>query len=236
MARTLFVGDVHLRPRCPEGNRPFLRFLEEDCDALYLVGDTFDYWVGSGQIRGGEYREEIEAIRRKASRTPVHFIHGNRDYLVDGEFARAAGVEIAGRLVRVELGGRRVLAAHGDFIYNRNFKYTAYRAMMGSRPVSDLWRQVPVAVGKRLARGLKAVSARTTRRVEWTREELAARSRPLFERGADVLVCGHIHQPQHLEVEAGGRRCDLYVLGDWCGGTRDYVEHDGRGFRLVRWA
>ena len=52
---------------------------------------------------------------------------------------------------------------------------------------------------------------------------------------AGALV-GHIHQPQHLSAEVKGRRCDLYVMGDWCGGTQDYVEHDGRDFRLRPWA
>ncbi len=234
MPRTLFVGDVHLKPHCPEAWRPFLDLLDEECDALYLVGDTFDYWVSPGQILSGEYREAVEAIRRKAARAKVYFLRGNRDYLAEGKFARAAGVTLLDDRVRIDLGGRRVLAAHGDFLYNKNPKYAAYRTMMRSRPVKDLWRQVPSGMGKALARGLKAVSAKTTRRVEWTPQDLVARARPLFSRGTDVLICGHIHQPQHLEVAVGGRLCDLFILGDWCGGTRDYVEFDGRGFRLSR--
>jgi len=234
MACTLFVGDVHLEPGRPEAWRPFLDLLERECEALYLLGDTFDYWVTPEQIRSGEYGEILEAIRRRAARSKVYFLRGNRDYLVERKFARAAGVELRGDRVRIDLGGRRVLAAHGDFLFNRNPKYAAYRAMMRSRPVNDLWRQIPGGVGKALARGLKALSPRTTRRVEWTHAELVRCTRPLFEEGVDVIICGHIHQPQHLQVEAGGRRGDLFVLGDWCGGTRDYVEFDGTGFRLTR--
>jgi len=234
MARTLFAGDIHLKPRCPESWRPFLDFLGMECGALYLVGDTFDYWVSAGQVRSGEYGEAIQAIRRKARGAEVYFLRGNRDYLVDDKFARAAGVTLLEDRVRIELGGRKVLAAHGDFLYNKNPKYSAYRTMMRSEPVKDLWRQIPAGVGKALARGFKAVSAKTTRKVEWSREELLDRAHPLFEEGVDVLICGHIHQPQHARVRVGGRACDLFVLGDWGGGTRDYVEHDGRDFRMVR--
>ena len=55
MPRTLFVSDVHLRPRDPSANRPFLRFLEQDCDVLYVVGDLFDYWIGPRQLETGDY-------------------------------------------------------------------------------------------------------------------------------------------------------------------------------------
>ncbi len=234
MPRTLFVGDVHLEPRRPETWRPFMDLLERECDDLYLLGDTFDYWVGPGQIRSGEYGEAIEAIRRKAARARIYFLRGNRDYLVDRKFARAAGVTLLEDRVRLKLGGKSVLAAHGDFLYNKIPKYAAYRAMMRSRPVGDLWRQVPTGVGEALARGFKAVSARTTRKIRWSHDELEGLARPVFEGGIDVLICGHIHQPHHLRVRAGGRTCELFVVGDWAGGTRECVEHDGGGFRLVR--
>jgi UDP-2,3-diacylglucosamine hydrolase len=235
MARTLFVSDVHLRPDAPETSRPFLEFLREECDALYLLGDIFDYWIGPQQLRSGDYGQELAARRARAARSRVYFVPGNRDYFVDERFARATGVRLLGERARVELGGRTALLAHGDFIYNRNPRYAAYRTVMRSRPVADLWRAVPAAVGKRLARGFKRVSRKTTPVVEWTSEDLVAGARPHFERGADVLICGHIHRAQHLTCEVARRRRDIFVLGDWDGGTRDYVEHDGRGFRLLRW-
>ena len=83
MARTLFVSDVHLRARDPANNQPFLKFLEQDCDALYIVGDLFDYWIGPKHLGMDDYRSEIESIRKKSEKTPIFFIKGNRDYLVE---------------------------------------------------------------------------------------------------------------------------------------------------------
>lgn len=235
MSRTLFVSDVHLRPRDPAANRPFLRFLEQDCETLYVVGDLFDYWIGPRQLETGDYDVEIEALRRKSERTRICFIKGNRDYLVEDRFSRATGMTLLGEQARIEVGGRRVALAHGDFVYNRNPKYSAYRALMRSKPIEALWLQLPAAVGRLLVRGYRKVSPMTTRAVAWTREDLAAGARPYFERGADVVVIGHIHQPQHIEAESGGRRRDLYILGDWCGGTQDYLEWDGTSFRFLPW-
>ncbi|HXG61476.1 MAG TPA: UDP-2,3-diacylglucosamine diphosphatase [Planctomycetota bacterium] len=235
MARTLFVSDVHLRPGDPGANASFLRFLAQECEALYIVGDLFDYWIGPKHLEFPDYRPELEALRRAAGRTRVCLVPGNRDFLVDARFERATGIEVLGEEVRLDLGGRRVALAHGDALYNTNPKYSAYRALMRSRPVGDLWRAVPGIVARRLARGYRRVSPLTTPAKAWGPEGLLERARPVFRGGADVLICGHIHQPRHLTAEVDGRRRELFVLGDWCGGTQDYVEHDGGEFRMRRW-
>lgn len=235
MPRALFVSDVHLLPADRRNNEPFLAFLRQECDAMYFVGDIFDYWVGPQQLKSPDYREELAAIREASARAKVYFIHGNRDYFVEGKFARATGVTILGDRARIELDGRTVLLAHGDFIYNKNPKYRAYRTLMRSKPIEDLWLALPGVVGRTLARGYRKVSPMTTRPVAWSRQELLDRARPFFEQGADVLICGHIHQPQHLTLPLGERSCELFIMGDWCGGTRDYVEWDGRSLHFKRW-
>lgn len=235
MARTLFVSDVHLRAKDPANNQPFLKFLEEECDALYIVGDLFDYWIGPKHLGMDDYRHEIQSIHRKSRKTPIFFIKGNRDYLVEEKFEKQTGMKVLGDRARIDLGGRTVLLAHGDFIYNTNPKYTAYRTMMRSKPIEDLWLQVPSFVGRSIVRGFRKVSKRTTPSYAWKGGELFDRAKPFFEQGADVLITGHIHLPTHLRESVNGRPREVFIMGDWCGGTQDYVEHDGREFRFKSW-
>jgi UDP-2,3-diacylglucosamine hydrolase len=235
MARTLFVSDVHLRAGDPAANGSFRRFLDQPCDALYLVGDLFDYWIGPKHLSMPDYREELDVLRRVSERTKLFFIKGNRDYLVEEKFERRTGAKVLGDRARIELGGRTILLAHGDFLYNTNPKYTAYRTMMRSKPIEDLWLQLPAFVGRTVVRGFRKVSPMTTPRYSWSPERLLERAHPFFEQGADMLITGHIHQPQHLTADVKGRPCDLYVMGDWCGGTQDYVEHDGSAFHFRPW-
>ena len=108
MTRTLFVSDVHLRPAEPGRNLAFLEFLRLECDELYLVGDLFDYWIGPKHLKTADYRPELEALREKAARSKVYFLHGNRDYFVDGAFERATGVRVLGDRARVQVDGRTV--------------------------------------------------------------------------------------------------------------------------------
>jgi len=235
MPRTLFVSDVHLRAMDPANNLPFVKFLEQDCDALYIVGDLFDYWIGPKHLAMEDYRHELDVIRKKSKRCSIYFIKGNRDYLVEEKFEKQTGMKVLGDRARIDLGGRTVLLAHGDFIYNTNPKYTAYRTLMKSKPIEDLWLQVPSFVGRTLALGFRKVSRKTTPAYEWNKGELFARALPLFEQGADVLITGHIHLPTHLKATVNGRVRDVFIMGDWCGGTQDYVEHDGREFSFKPW-
>jgi UDP-2,3-diacylglucosamine hydrolase len=235
MARTLFVSDVHLRANDPSANESFFRFVERECDSLYVVGDLFDYWIGPKHLAMSDYREELARLKRLSGRMKMFFIKGNRDYLVEEKFERKTGFRILGDRARIELGGRTILLAHGDFLYNTNPKYSAYRTLMRSKPIEDLWLQLPAFVGRTVVRGFRRVSPMTTPRYAWSEDRLLARARPFFEQGADMLITGHIHQPQHLTAGVRGRTCDLYVMGDWCGGTQDYVEHDGRAFHFRPW-
>lgn len=238
VTRILFVGDVHLRPWDRENKRPFLRFLEVQrpgLEALYILGDLFDYWIGPKHLEGDDYRDVLDALRRlTGSGVRVEFVHGNRDYFVEERFARETGVRVAGDAARLSLGGRAIAATHGDFVYNRNPKYAAYRRLMNFRPVRAAALALPAAVGKRIARGLRVVSRKTTPAVEWSDRDLAEGARPWFDRGADVLICGHIHWPRHVRCDHAGRPREVFVVGDWCGGTRDYVEWDGSSLRLRR--
>lgn len=238
MARLLFVGDVHLRPGDPAYNRPFLDFLDGQrrrLDTLYILGDLFDYWIGPKHLKDGDYADVLGSLR-ELTRDGVRaeFVHGNRDYFVEEKFAKATGVKVAGDRVDLTVGGRAIVGTHGDFVYNRNPKYAAYRRIMRFQPVRAAALALPMGVQKRLARGFRVVSRSTTPSVKWTPEDLMEGAAPFFERGADVLICGHIHWPKHVRRDYQGRPRDVFVMGDWCGGTRDYVEWDGTALSLKR--
>ena len=48
MSQTLFVSDLHLDQKRPHIIAAFCRFLSESssADALYILGDLFEYWIG----------------------------------------------------------------------------------------------------------------------------------------------------------------------------------------------
>ena len=236
MTRAVFVSDVHLRPDAPEKERRFFRFLDAVGETpVYILGDLFDYWIGARHFGRDDFRSALAGLRRAGGSGRLNFVPGNRDFLLDGRFARLTGVRLLGPQVRRTFDGHRVLLAHGDFIFNRNSKYFLYRRLMRWRFLTDSLQLLPGAVAVRLVRGYKRVSVATTPTVRWDDGDLIRAARSQLDGGADVLICGHIHAPRHLRFFQGGGVRELIVLGDWDAGGEYALMEDG-AFRLQRWA
>ena len=90
---TLFVSDLHLTRERAGAVERFLRFLSDRArraEALYILGDLFDAWIGDDDNRPPGL-EVVGALRALSdSGTHLYFLHGNRDFLVGRRFARAA--------------------------------------------------------------------------------------------------------------------------------------------------
>lgn len=226
-----FISDVHLGME----DWPKLERLKRTLRGpgeIVLLGDIFEFWVGRGHIAMPTYTalaEHLSALTR--SGVTVTYIPGNRDFMVDRRFAEATGVDLKGRKVRREMGGRSVYLEHGDFIYNKNFKYFAYRRLEWLPLFKEAVLDSPTWILHAIGRSMRKASKYTTPYVRWSEDELFSRARPIFEAGHDVFICGHIHQPQKFTREWGGKQRTLMVLGDW---DHDftYGEFDGKEFHL----
>ena len=87
---TLFISDLHLEADRPDIADQFLRFLETEAlnaDALYILGDLFESWVGDDDPN--EHYAWIKQAIQKLTRKdiPVFFMHGNRDFMIGEQFA-----------------------------------------------------------------------------------------------------------------------------------------------------
>ncbi|HSR65960.1 MAG TPA: UDP-2,3-diacylglucosamine diphosphatase, partial [Xanthomonadaceae bacterium] len=114
---TLFISDLHLDPERPAITEAFGRFVDGEAraaDALYILGDLFEAWVGDDDPSetGRFVAEKLAALR--AAGVPVYFQHGNRDFLLGEDYARRAGMTILPDPAVILLQGRPTLLMHGD--------------------------------------------------------------------------------------------------------------------------
>ena len=114
---TLFISDLHLDPDRPEVSEQFVGFLKSEAssaDALYILGDLFESWVGDDDPNP-HYAKIKVALRSLVGRgVPVYFMHGNRDFMIGEKFAVETGITILPDPHVVELYGEQVLLSHGD--------------------------------------------------------------------------------------------------------------------------
>ena len=234
---TLFISDLHLDPARPDITERCLRFLDTragEADALYILGDLFEAWVGDDDPEPEKRRVVHRLAELSAAGTPFFFMHGNRDFLVGEDFARATGCTLLPDPAVVELYGERVLLMHGDSLCTDDVEYQAFRSMVRNR----IWQQSFLArsLEERFAiakearsRSLAASGAKPAEIMDVNQAAVEAAVR---EHGVRLLLHGHTHRPAVHRFEVDGRETTRIVLGDWYE-QGSAVRLDDNGFELL---
>ncbi len=217
---TLFISDLHLEADRPEIGEQFLDFLDEeaaDAEALYILGDFFEYWVGDDDP--DDYYASIKRSLRAFtdSGVPVYFMHGNRDFMIGDAFAAETGVTILPDPYPLELYGKSVLLSHGDALCTDDVEYQQVRAMTRNREWQAMMLEKPLEERIAIA---KHARARSEERNKTLAESIMdvnpdAVSKTIAEHGVEILLHGHTHRPGIHGVEVGDRFAKRVVLGDW---------------------
>jgi UDP-2,3-diacylglucosamine hydrolase len=218
---TLFISDLHLCDERPAITNLFLEFIQERAalaDALYVLGDWFEYWIGDEAVTHDEYRFIVTAIRKITDNgTPVFVIRGNRDFLLGNQFEEHTGCRLLPEPSVIDLYGERVLVMHGDSLCIDDHEYQAFR----QRVRSEDWKRNYLA---------KTVEERYTIFQDFRERSKVAKTRKKLEimdvNGHAVneimrthqvhdLIHGHTHRPGEHIFYLDGKRARRMVLGDW---------------------
>jgi UDP-2,3-diacylglucosamine hydrolase len=217
---TLFISDLHLEADRPEIGEQFFNFLggeAREAEALYILGDFFEAWVGDDDP--DEYYASIKkALRALVDHgVPVYFMHGNRDFMIGEKFASETGVTILPDPCPAEFYGKQVLLSHGDALCIDDIEYQKVRAMTRSPE----WQAAILAkpLEERLAIAAHARAQSLARNVASDDEIMDVNAgevlRIISEHGVDILLHGHTHRPAIHEVAVDDRIARRIVLGDW---------------------
>lgn len=233
----LFASDLHLDPERPETTACFLDLLAgpaRDAQALYLLGDLFELWLGDDQP--GPLGLEVAAALRALSRAgvAVFLMQGNRDFLLGEEFCARAGAVFLPDPSVIRLDACRVLVTHGDALCTDDAAYQRLRALVRDPQVRAALAALPPDRRRALAAEARAGSrdhlARAAEYITDVNQEAVAHA--LRGAGVDVLLHGHTHRPAVHRFELGGRPRTRIVLGDWSQGA-SVLRWDADGFELV---
>ncbi|HYQ39178.1 MAG TPA: UDP-2,3-diacylglucosamine diphosphatase [Pseudomonas sp.] len=216
----LFISDLHLEAERPDIVRAFLHFLETraaDAEALYILGDFFEVWIGDDAMDDFQ-RSIARALRRLSDAgTRIFLMHGNRDFLLGKGFCREAGCTLLREGSVVELYGKPVLLLHGDSLCTRDESYQRLRKRLRN-PLS-LWllRHLPLATRHKLARKLRNASRMRTREKAADIVDVTPEAVPplMAAHGVRTLIHGHTHRPAVHQLLVDDQRAQRIVLGDW---------------------
>jgi UDP-2,3-diacylglucosamine hydrolase len=217
---TLFISDLHLEAARPEIGEQFLEFLEQEAacaEALYILGDLFESWIGDDDPNP-HYAEMKRAIRSVADGgIPVFFMHGNRDFLVGRRFAEETGVELLPDPCKVNLCGQDVLLSHGDALCIDDVKYQEVRTVTRNPGWQAMMLKKPLAERQAIARQARADSMAHGGSLDPQISDInqGAVEQLLKGHGVRTLLHGHTHRPAVHRFLLDGTPATRIVLGDW---------------------
>lgn len=236
MRPTLLLSDLHLSPDQTAALAAFHAFARgpaRHAAAVYILGDLFDAWIGDDQRREPFAAAVVASLRGIADAgVPVFIAAGNRDFLIGGEFAHAAGATLMSEQTLIDAGGVRTLLTHGDEFCTDDVDYQRYRAWSRDPRTKARLRALPFAVRRLIAWSLRRKSrAATARKPESILDVNAKAVEDAFRRlGVARIIHGHTHRPALHESTIDGARRERIVLADWHE-HGEYLEVDAAGAR-----
>ena len=217
---TLFISDLHLDPAHPAITALLLDFLAQrgrQADALYILGDLFEAWIGDDD--DAELGQTVAAALRALTDqgVPGYFLHGNRDFLIGERFAAASGLQLLPESIVIELAGEPVLLLHGDTLCTDDVDYQAFRAQVRTPAWQTRTLALPLTQRRALAGQLRETSQQALQQkvTEITDVNLAEVDRVMCARGVRSLIHGHTHRPAIHQWLLDGQAARRAVLGDW---------------------
>lgn len=232
MSRTLFISDLHLDPARPAVTAALAEFLStnRDCDALYILGDIFEAWVGDDD--DAPIALEIADLFRSftASGPSLFLMVGNRDFLLGTTFCASVGARLLQDPSVIDLYGTPTLVMHGDSLCTLDEEYMKFRAMARSEEWQAQLMTSSLEDRRALAAQLRTISKDSGSNkaediMDVTPDEV---DRVMSEAKVTRMIHGHTHRPARHPVACGER----IVMGDW-ESKGWYVEASSDNLELV---
>lgn len=223
-AHTLFIADLHLSADRPDITAAFLHFIRHtaiEADALYILGDLFEVWIGDDNPE--LLLQQVATALKQLSDSGVvlYFIHGNRDFFLRQGYADRCGMTLLPPAKVVDLYGTATLIMHGDSLCTLDIAYQKFRKWWNQPWWQWLMLRLPLWYRQRLARKARDKSARHKQQymtqaqpqiMDVTPEEVP---RVMAQAGVLKLIHGHTHRPAVHDLTVNGQPAQRYVLGDW---------------------
>lgn len=215
-----FIADLHLSEDRPDITACFNSFLKNKAplaQALYILGDLFEYWVGDDD--DSPYVSEIaKALKQVSDKgTALYYIHGNRDFLLGKKYAKKAGLALLPETYTIDLFGKKALIMHGDTLCTRDIEYQKFRKKSRSWWWQFIIKNLPLSTRKKIAANyrLKSAAAKQGKSLEIMDVTESEVVKQLKLADSLLLIHGHTHRPREHLLKVNDHVAKRIVLGDW---------------------
>jgi UDP-2,3-diacylglucosamine hydrolase len=235
-SRILLISDLHLEQERPDITAALLAFLNRNassCDALYILGDLFEVWIGDDEST--ELSITIASALRSFNEggASIFILHGNRDFLLGADYIASCGASLIQDSTVIDTPIGSALLLHGDDLCTDDVEYIQFRDMVRQAPWKQDFLSKPLPERRAFAEQARQQSQQATSAKENAIMDVnaAAVEKRLVDTGQTLMIHGHTHRPQVHELELALGAARRVVLGDW-DSAGWYAEIDTDGLRL----
>ncbi len=218
---TLFISDLHLDQTRPNIIEIFRRFIAEEAvnaDALYILGDLFEAWIGDDaeDITGKQFIDAMRPMRE--ARKPCFYMHGNRDFLLGERFAKESGMTLLPDPSVINLYGTPTLLMHGDTLCTDDDAYQAFRKQVRSPEWQRQFLAQSIETRQAFASQARQESQLHTKDssnaaiMDVNQEAVEA---TMKSTNVHRLIHGHTHRQATHQLALENHTMERIVLGDW---------------------
>ncbi len=217
---TLLISDLHLDPARPEITALFERFLlaeARQAEALYILGDLFDVWVGDDNDDPLPARVAVLLAQLSMTGVAVYFMVGNRDFLLGEAYAKRAGIHLLEDGCVHTIGGVPTVLLHGDVLCTDDAAYQSFRAEVRAPAWQAKFLAQPLVVRRTYAQQARVMSQAHTRDSSESLMDVNAEAVDATLRQSAVrrMIHGHTHRPAVHDLVLDSQPAQRIVMGDW---------------------
>ena len=196
----------------------FIKSIAPKAEALYILGDLFEYWAGDDDLNSPFHLEITGALRNLSLQgTAIFIMHGNRDFLMNKQLAEACNATLLADPIMIDLYGTPTLLTHGDALCTDDIAYQAFRRQVRNETWQQQFISLPLVQRKAQIEQLRvrSESEKQLKSMSIMDVNFQAVNELLHEYNFPRLIHGHTHRPAHHLHHVEGHSCDRWVLGDW---------------------
>ena len=221
--RILLISDLHLEESRPDITASLLRFLEDNrdrCDALYVLGDLFEVWIGDDE--SSELTQTVSAAFKDFSQTTqLFFMHGNRDFLLGNDYIKLCGGKLIQEPYILETGSQSIVLVHGDCLCSDDVDYMKFRDMVRQQQWQQEFLGQTLEQRREFAREARKQSQlananKTSSIMDVNQDEV---EKLLRTAAKTTMIHGHTHRPAShqftFDTDGHTLQATRVVLGDW---------------------
>ncbi|EPM42736.1 UDP-2,3-diacylglucosamine hydrolase [Vibrio natriegens NBRC 15636 = ATCC 14048 = DSM 759] len=195
----------------------FMRTEAPKADALYVLGDLFEFWVGDDDKTpfANQIRTEFKALTDSGVR--VFFIQGNRDFLLGKRFCKQTGITLLDDVCTIDLYGKKAVILHGDTLCTDDVDYQKFRKTVHQPWLQWVFNHIPWFIKKKIVAKVQSDirDDKSNKSLDIMDVNQSEVENVMSQYCVDLMIHGHTHRPDTHHFDVNGVKKTRIVLGDW---------------------